>query len=102
MWLEKSQAEERAAQMLALCEELQAQVAEWEAWHQTQRRQQRQRRQQAMRWALHPDELLQVILGEMGLSSIAALPPEQKQRLAATLNAAAITLGKAPTRPPGL
>ena len=102
MWLEKTQAEERVEQMRVQCEELQADVADWEAWHQTQRRQQRQRRQQAMRWAQNPSELLQVILGEMGLHSIADVQHEQQQRLAAALDAAAALLRGVPARPPGL
>jgi hypothetical protein len=101
MWMEKAQAEERAEQSERRIQELERNVKAWEAWHQSQRKQARARRQQALRAA--PDELMRMILGELGVQSIQALKPEERHHLAAGLATAvsALLVGKPPP-PPGL
>jgi ankyrin repeat protein len=101
MWMEKAQAEERAEQSERRIQELERNVKAWEAWHQSQRKQARARRQQALRAA--PDELMRMILGELGVQSIQALKPDERHHLAAGLATAvsALLVGKPPP-PPGL
>ena len=101
MWMEKSQAIERADAAVRRCDELERDVSAWEAWHQSQRKQQRQRRQQALKAA--PDELLRSLLADWGAPSVNALRPEERHRLAAGLatSVAALLNGKA-APPPGL
>lgn len=101
MWMEKAQAEERAEQSERRIQELERNVKAWEAWHQSQRKQARARRQQALRAS--PDELMRMILGELGVQSIQALKPDERHHLAAGLATAvsALLVGKPPP-PPGL
>ena len=104
MWIEKSQAEERTEVLQERCDQLQAQLASWEAWQLSQKRQQRQRRQQQLLlWAQQPDELLGQFLADYGVASAQALPAEQRRQLGRTLVAAANLLhAGSPMRPPGL
>lgn len=104
MWIEKSQAEERADTLHSRCEQLQATVSQWEAWQQRERRQQRLRRQQALqRWTEQPEELLAYLMADQGIASAQSLPTEQRLQLGRTLVASANLLhASSPMRPPGL
>ena len=101
MWMEKSQAEERAEANERRCEELERNVKAWEIWHQSQRRQQRVRRQKALTAA--PDELMRTLLAEWGVQSVQALKQDERHRLAAGLaTTVSALLAAKPPPPPGL
>ncbi|EOD16128.1 hypothetical protein EMIHUDRAFT_245291 [Emiliania huxleyi CCMP1516] len=125
MWLEKSQAEEAAAESAAKAAEHQATTAQWDAWHASQRRQQRQRRaillhgrssEGAASWragsGASPAERLvaSICVDVLGLTSASSLPDEARSRLANLLGEAAELVRDPPsaeadplcTRPPGL
>ena len=86
MWMEKAQAEERTDAALEKISELEGQVAAWEAWHQSQRRQQRQRRKEAMLgFDRNPEAMLRAMLSDWGITSVQAMQPAERERLAAGL-----------------
>jgi len=71
MWIEKSQAEERAVAASNRAAVFEAQVAGWEAWLQSQKRQKRQQRQQLLKgWRESPDEVLRLILEQLDILSV--------------------------------